>query len=217
MQITTTHLKTWFNELNKRYFNDELPIPQLAVGNSRTRLGTMSCKVRRTPVSRKHYDHCIRLSNYYDISEDEFKNVFLHEMIHYYISVKGIKDTSAHGGVFRRMMKALNADGWHITIREKSKLPVSEHNIKRQQNNVVVAIETRTGAKLLSVVSPAYTKRIDTALSHSPEVASKAWFITTDESFNTWPKVRTPKARRVSEAEYKEKTSVMKPLKLHDA
>lgn len=214
MRVTTKHLTAWFNELNSRYFDDKLPIPRFAVGNSRTRLGSMSCKYRRTLLKRYYYDHCIRLSNYYDLSEDEFRNIFLHELIHYYISIKGIKDSSAHGVVFHKIMNSMNAQGWHITVCERGTLPVADSNLKKENIYIVAAIIMNDGSKLLSVVSPRNVRAIDHALRLSPELVSLSWFTTADRYFSTWPKVRTPRARRVTSTVFDEKVSLMSPLKL---
>ena len=45
------------------------------------------------------------------------EDTILHEMIHYHIAVNQLRDTSAHGRLFRREMKRINAEGnRHITI-----------------------------------------------------------------------------------------------------
>jgi len=212
MQVTKEHLKAWFDELNDQYFSGELPMPRLEVGNSRTRLGSMSCKWRRSLCNKRHYDHCIRLSNYYDISEEAFRNVLLHEMIHYYISVKGLKDTSAHGAIFRRIMSSLNAQGWHIEVHGSGSLPIAERNSKKKHTYIVAAITASNGAKLLTVVSGSYVNAVNKALKNSPEIASLSWYTTSDNTFSTWPKVRSPRAKRVSKAMFEELTNRMTPL-----
>ena len=42
-------------------------------------------------------------------------------MVHYYIHFHQIKDTSAHGKVFRSLVDQLNNEyGWEVTITEKA-------------------------------------------------------------------------------------------------
>ena len=44
------------------------------------------------------------------------KSVLLHEMIHYIIGYTGLKDTSAHGVVFKGLMDKLNSQyGWDMS------------------------------------------------------------------------------------------------------
>lgn len=215
MQITTEHMKAWFTELNGMYFNGELPVPRLKTGNSRTQAGSMSCKYRRFPGVRKCYDFCIRLSNYYDISEDEFRNVFMHEMIHYYIAVKGLRDTSPHGTLFRRIMNSLNARGWHITVTGKGSKPVAEHNRSRIRTRLILSLTDSGGRRMLSVVSPRYARAVDRTLSNAPEVVSHSWHVSADSVFSTWPAVRTARARRVSEADYADLLSRTQPFDIY--
>ena len=50
------------------------------------------------------------------------KNILLHEMIHFYIAFKNIKDKSAHGPVFKRLMNQFNQEfGWELTVSVNTK------------------------------------------------------------------------------------------------
>ena len=111
-------MEQWFTTFNEQYFDSVLPLPRLALSRSRTRLGSMSCKrVTRLLRGTKFSDFTIRLSNYYDLSEREFQNVLLHEMIHYHIAYTGVKDSSPHGVVFRRKAEVFNRKyGWNIKV-----------------------------------------------------------------------------------------------------
>ena len=117
MTPTREQMRAWFDTFNRQYFNGELPLPRLALGNSRTRLGSMSCRRRRTLTGWRLSDFAIRLSTYYDCTEREMQTVLLHEMIHYYIAWKGIRDDAPHGSVFRSIMNRLNTrHGWDISV-----------------------------------------------------------------------------------------------------
>ena len=75
-------MEQWFTTFNEQYFDGVLPLPRLALSRSKTRLGSMSCKrVTRLFRGTKFSDFTIRLSNYYDLSERDFQNVLLHEII----------------------------------------------------------------------------------------------------------------------------------------
>lgn len=202
MQATTELLKRWFVELNRRFFSGELPLPRFTVGNSRTMLGSLRWKVRRIGLKERQTDYVIRISNYYDVSEDEFRNVLLHEMIHYYIAVKGIKDTAPHGVAFRRIMNRVNACGWHVTVRERRRMPVAEHNERNNNLCFVLAITTNDGKKMLTTVSRAAIPRLNRQLSNVSSVACWEWRISTDSAFNSWSRVRTLRFPSISSAEY---------------
>ena len=125
MQVSIEWIEKWFTVFNKDYFGGKLPLPDLALSKSKTRLGSMSCKHVTRFGRTKVYDFAIRISNYYDMTERQFQNVLLHEMIHYSIAYTGLKDTAPHGVVFRGMADAMNKKyGWDINVR------ISVRNVK---------------------------------------------------------------------------------------
>ena len=189
MTLTTDILRIWFRQFNTDYFGSELPMPRIVLSKARTRLGTMACKCTRRLMKRVYTDFTIRISIYYDCSEREYQETLLHEMIHYYIMYKRIPDTSSHGRVFREMMQRLNSQsGWHITI------------------------VLRNGQRMLSVVSPRSARKIDLMAQRVNEIAAHSWYITQDNYFRDFPKVRSLRARRVTTEVYNEKTAAMQPL-----
>lgn len=198
MQVTVSLLEKWFAEFNAKYFKGELPMPILAVGNSRTRRGTMSWRIRKKWFTKTKGDYKIRISNFFDVEEYDFKNVLLHEMIHLYIVSKGIKDSSPHGVVFHEIMRQINADGWKINVSEKMGNKVAVMHRKDVRWRVVMAIITTDGKYLLSVVNPRYVKLIGSVINRSPNVQSCSWYISQDDYFSSFPMVRSPKGRIVS-------------------
>lgn len=122
MNLTVEILKEWFVRFNADYFDGTLPLPRLALSRARTRLGSISYKRRRRWLKTEVYDFCIRVSTYYACSERDYQNVLLHEMIHYYIAYHRLRDTSAHGRLFRKMMAELNIRyGWQISISARKR------------------------------------------------------------------------------------------------
>ena len=215
MQVTTEILKSWFNEFNRNYFGSALPEPAFAVGKARTQLGAMAYKWKSVMGFRKYYGYTIRISNYYDAGEEQFKNVLLHEMIHYYIVFKGIKDTSSHGVVFRRMMASLNARGWAISVRtDTGGWAVAGKGRVSKERYIVLAAVLSSGKCLLTVVSPGNSRRLGTVMKMSREVSSHAFYVTGDSFFATFPKVRSPRGRIVSRAMFDKKTGEMTRIEL---
>lgn len=210
MKVSTELLRTWFDEFNREYFSSSLPEPRFVTGNARTQLGAMAYKWKSCMGRKRYYDYTIRISNYYDFDEKQFKNVLLHEMIHYYIVVKGINDTSSHGVVFRRIMNRMNACGWNISVRTDTKdCTVAGRKGTGNETLLVMAVVTYTGKHLLSVVNPAYARRIDKIMKLSREVKSYAFYTSCDSFFSSFPKVRSPRGRLVSPSLFKEKVDAM--------
>lgn len=212
MQATTELLECWFSELNLKFFSGELPLLRLEIGNSRTLLGSMRCCIRRKGLLSRQKDYSIRISNYYDVSEDEFRNVLLHEMIHYYIAVKGLKDTSPHGVIFHQIMDKVNACGWHVSVRERRRMPIAERNTQRRKIHIILSITTRKGDKMLTVVSRTAIRQLDQQLHGVSEVERWEWRISNDATFNTWSRVRTLRARRINSAEYDRLITLTQPF-----
>lgn len=210
MKVSTEILRTWFDEFNRKYFDSSLPEPRFVTGNARTQLGAMAYKWKSTMGFRKYYDYTIRISNYYDADEKHFKNVLLHEMIHYYIVIKKIKDNSSHGVVFHRIMNRLNASGWNISVRTDTKnWAVAGRRDRKNETFLVLAVITDKGKHLLSVVSPAYAGRIDRIIRQSHEIRSYAFYTSCDSFFSSFPKVRSPRGRIVSPSLFMEKVGAM--------
>lgn len=203
MDITTEYLKTQFDEFNRAYFGSTLPEPKLCVNNSRTMLGQFRCKRQRRPLSRRttYTDLTIKVSRYYDMPEREYQNVLLHEMIHMYIAVKGLKDTSPHGVVFREIKDRLNSMyGWTVTVSGRNRQwPVAEANRKRLYN--VLTLETTDGRTFVSVVNPAYIDSVNSMATMSPMVKSHRWHTSSDEYFASFPLTRSLRGRLTNRRE----------------
>ena len=214
MQIDTLWMKTNFMRFNTQYFDGVLPLPRLRAGRSRTQLGTMSCKRKTSWGRTKLYDFTISLSNYYDQTEHQFQSVLLHEMIHLSIAVSGVKDTSPHGVVFRGLMQRLNRDGWDIQIMTKTcdytKAYTGSATVIAQY--IVLALEMNDGKKFLSSVNPKFVRGINQQLRTIPQISHYAWFTTSDRWFETMPKVRSLRGRRVTAEVFQTKTQAMKPI-----
>ena len=213
MQLNTDILSAWFTLFNQEYFDGRLPVPVLAVGKSRTRLGSLTWKYRRKLLSKQPCGYTIRVSNYYDADETAFKNVLLHEMIHLYIVSNRLKDTSPHGVVFRREMRRINADGWSVSVSAKVDGMAKSASVKaRRRQRLVLAVAMKDGKRLLSVVSPRHARRIDGVIGRSENVEWHSWQVSSDEYFASFPTVRTPKGRIVTPDVFNRMLSSMTPV-----
>lgn len=214
MQIDILWLRRWFDAFNQQYFDGGLPTPRFHIGHSRTQLGTLSYKGKRTLRGLQLFDFTLGMSNYYDQSEHQFQSVLLHEMIHLSIAASGLKDTSPHGVVFRGMMSRLNREGWDIRVMTpttglKRACAGSSQVIEQY---LVLAIEMNDGRHFLSSVSPRYARPLKDRLQHATQVRHASWYTTSDPWFANLPKVRSLRGTQVSKDIFAAKTARMKPV-----
>lgn len=204
MTPTVELLRAWFADFNVRYFGGALPMPLLKVSNARTTLGQFSRrKVRGGLLGLRSADECcISVSRYYDIAERELQNILLHEMIHFSISRGKVRDTSPHGVLFHREMDRLNAQGWHISVSTNTKGWAVSGGKRRSLRCVVVAATSR-GCYIAAVQRP-YVRAVDGVLARVGGFEQRRWYYTNDDYFQSLPLVRTPRLRRVGEAEFRE-------------
>lgn len=128
---TLPYIQQHFDDFNIRFFNGSLPPIPIKLSNARTFLGKVTYVKRRnfsltswlfssgaSSVGEWTYSNFkLRINTRYDLPEELIQDTILHEMIHYYIAVNHLRDTSTHGQLFRSEMKRINAEGnRHITI-----------------------------------------------------------------------------------------------------
>ncbi len=110
-------LPLMFIECNKKYFNSSLPRPEYDIMHKNKILA----EFRYNP--NKKAKHPIKwqkivMSDLFDLPEGLFRDIVIHEMIHYYIAWNGIKDNKTHGREFMKMDNELH---------EKYGLNVTKH------------------------------------------------------------------------------------------
>lgn len=112
-KITTGFMREMFLTYNRDYFNNSLKEPIFEVVTLKSKLGECSWKNIRGG-GRKDYK--IRLSDYFQLTEKDYRTIMLHEMIHLFIRQHDIKDTRTHHGkVFYKWVNFLNDYGWDIS------------------------------------------------------------------------------------------------------
>lgn len=121
MKATLPFLYTRFAHFNATIFGNRLPPVEIQLSRATSFLGACTYRRKRGLLGvTKKYDFRIRISTASDMSEAELEDVLIHEMIHYYIGVEGIKDTGTHGTVFRKWADDINRrHGKHITVSHR--------------------------------------------------------------------------------------------------
>lgn len=209
MTPTQEYLREQFGTFNNAYFGGKLPEPEFVVSNARTILGQFCCRSRRSAILRRQkLDHfTIKVTKYYDLPEREYQNVLLHEMIHYYIAYQRIKDTSAHGQVFRAMMNELNSrHGWNIKVRVDTR-QWAANDKRKGKRRLVLAFRTHDGKHYLAVINGRYFDAIEKQVKRCNAILSHQWLASDDEFFIKFPVSRTLRAMKVSPETFAEKTS----------
>ena len=128
---TIPYIEEKFDEFNKLIFGGELPRIPIVLGSATRVVGAFSCKVRRNFWGKKEYsDLKLRFSKKFDLPENELEDVIIHEMIHYYIHFKNLKDKSAHGPLFKNLMNQINKNfGRKISIRYRGSSALRIHYV----------------------------------------------------------------------------------------
>ena len=200
MQVTIDYLYSQFDKYNQQCFESALRKPVIKVSNARRQLGVF---VGTKPLPT------IKVSNYYDRCEQDYLNTLVHEMIHMYIYEKGIKDTSPHGAVFRRMMSDINRQtGLHmsVSVRTQQWQP-SRVKVKMRY---VLFLEMADGRLFTSVVSPSYVRLLDRKSGGlGKKFARHKWLYTNDQYVSGYSSVRTLKGRLMKPADYSAKLAEM--------
>lgn len=189
---TIPYIEAKFDEFNKLIFGDELPRIPIVLGSATRVVGAFSCKVRRNFWGKKEYfDLKLRFSTKFDLPENELEDVIIHEMIHYYIHFKNLKDKSAHGPLFKNLMNQINKNhGRKISIRHKGAVKTNEQITDAKPRYRVVAVVTmkdgKTGIKVLPRIKEK-VRHYYNAVSTSPTVSNVELYITLNPFFGQYP------------------------------
>lgn len=105
MTIAEFNVIAAFFTFNNRYFNGELPFPKFKIIHSYRTLGQFSC---RLGIGNNYYDELLEVSDNYDYTESQFRDIVIHEMIHFYLMHTGQDRRCSHGKAFKRMAEDFN-------------------------------------------------------------------------------------------------------------
>lgn len=183
-------LQEKFDYFNQTIFRKELPRVPIKIGYSKTFLGKLEYKRKREfnlfHQKQKYYDVLIRISNKFTLSENEIEDVLIHEMIHLCILVKDIKDTSAHGKVFRKMMSEINEKyGRNIRISHKgASLSLRPSSSKTRHIGLSLLISGQYG---ITVCTETTIKRIALLLPRRYNIKETIWYQSNHPFFLRFP------------------------------
>lgn len=189
---TVPYIRSKFDEFNALIFGGKLPQIPVALSNAVSYVGLCTFKTRRRAFrAPEYYDLKLRISTRFDLPEAEVEDTIIHEMIHCYIRLNGIRDTSAHGKVFLQMMNNINARwGRHVTVSHHTTKEQREAALDKRVRPHLIAVvsfkDGRQGLKLLTQDSrkvAAYHR----ALMRSGRVSGIEYYVESDPWFNRFP------------------------------
>lgn len=219
MKPTVDYIAKKFQEFNAQMFDGKLMMPPIQLSRASTFVGQCAAKKRRTLLhGTQLFDFRLKFSICFDLTEKEWEDTIIHEMIHYYIGVNGIKDTSAHGQVFRQMMETINQRFCRkLTITHRSTPEQKEqiYNAKKVWH-VIALVHFADGRKGLKVL-PRIRQRIETyrtTMLRDKRFSRIDLFMSNDPYFNRFPNSSAFNVVMVKEDEFMPHIEQAEPLEL---
>lgn len=194
MRATIEFLENGFQRFNKEIFGNELPKPNMRITSARSFVGQF--KTERVTVFaglRRKETHYLTLSNIYDLEERILEDVLIHEMIHFLIHFRKIRDTSSHGKNFRFLMNEINRKfGRNITVSHRCTKEQLESD-QAKAHSIVCLCTMTDGRKLCCRVSQSKIFEIHRAFQEWDKVEKEEWFWVYGSYFNRYRRVLTPR------------------------
>ena len=200
---TPEFLEERFDTFNRMCFDGALPRIPIKLSRAHSFVGRLQYRPVRDWLGRtvRYEDFVIRISTRFDLPETEVEDTLIHEMIHYWIAWKGLKDSSTHGRLFRAKMQEINAQhGRHITISHRSSPEELDRDTRIRTHHVCVS-QLADGRTAVTVCASTRVRAIRRAFALSPTIRRTTWFTTVDPWFNRFPRCRAPKIFPVDAAE----------------
>jgi len=182
-------LQEIFSKYNDLCFEGNLPPIPFKLVKARTFLG-------------KYTRDCIRISTSFDLTERELEDVVIHEMIHYYIAFRRLRDTSPHGVVFRRIMGTINEEfGRNITVRYRCKAGCESPRRDEPRENWICVTQLEDGKWGVTSCIETRVPEMKRNLPKHYRLRSMEWFRSTDPFFNRYPRSYKPRIYKITRAE----------------
>ncbi len=192
-----------FHKFNTSVFSSRLPVPKFTLTKARTFQGKLVYRRKNTSGGVKCYDFEIRISTLFDLGLREWEDVIVHEMIHLHVAFSGLRDSSSHGPVFRKIMADINrCHGRNITVSGHA--TEAQRDADRQVRAHYLCVAKFSDGRLaLAPVAKSRIFELWDAFRGFPALMSMKWIGSVDPWFNRFPRVMRPKLYATSEAELK--------------
>lgn len=191
MKATVEYIERRFAEYNVRFFGGSLPPVPVRLSHAKGFLGKLSYQRCKQGLFGRYRNEgfVLRINVRIDLPEELVEDTILHEMIHYYIAVNQIVDSSSHGKIFRQEMERINREGnRHITLSHKlnEEQQSQAHVHKSRVVAVVHFADGKTGIKVVPKQQRHLLYWHKTSQRCFP-IRSIEWYYTNDEYFAKYP------------------------------
>ena len=202
MRPDVEYVERKFAEFNRLCFDGKLPPIPVEITQAKSYLGKVVFRREKSFLGKtKHSDFRMLISNRRDLDASVVDDTILHEMIHYWILYNGIKDTSTHGEVFRRMMHDLNSRfGRKMTVSHRVTKEEMNNNQERKTNLVCVS-RLVDGSYGITVAARTRIFSLWDGLEAWDLVERFQWVFTEHPFFGHYPRSMKTKLYRVSRRE----------------
>lgn len=173
-------------------FAGKLPELPIELSDAKGFIGVCKYKKRRLEDGTiELYSFRLSINTRIDLPEEEIQDTIIHEMIHYFIGINRLEDSSSHGPMFQHLMKTINEQyGRHITISHKGTKEEAEQAVDKRAKWHVIAVVTFFGGRRGIKVLPRVIERIQAynkGVSTAPGVEHIDFFMSNDPFFNRFP------------------------------
>ena len=190
-----------FKRFNREIFEETLPVPRFRMTHARTFRGKLCYRVVNSWGRRRAEDFEMRISLDFDLPQEEWEDVVIHEMIHLHIAHHDIKDSSSHGPKFRAMMADINRrHGRRICVTARSTKEELDKD-KRVRGHYLCIVRFNDGRIGVAPVAKSRIFELWDSFSAWPEVSGVSWIGTVDTWFNRFPRVMKTKVYITSREE----------------
>lgn len=203
MRATAEFVRQRFGEFNRLYFNSELPEIPIRITSAKSYLGKVVYERRRGLTGKtRAVNFRLLISRCLDLEERVVEDTIIHEMIHYWILYKGIKDTGPHGRVFRGFMQTFNSvHGRNITVRHKITTEDRAESLEARKGVIVCVARLSDGRTGITVAMPSRVVWLMRELPRFSLIRSSRWYYVSHPFFAHFPKARTVKVYPVKSDE----------------
>ena len=190
-------------------FGGRLPKLPIELSDAKTFLGVCVYSRRMGENGKEEkYDFKLRINTRIDLPEQEIEDTIIHEMIHYFIGVNQMEDSSAHGPLFLHMMNTINEKfDRHLTVSHKGTKEQNEQAIDSKAHWHVVATvlfkNGRFGIKVIPRVLPRILSYYN-GMKENKDVVEVKLYMSNNPYFNRYPNSGSLNAHYVDEDEVKE-------------
>lgn len=206
MKPTIPYLRSKFQQFNIQIFGGRLPEVPISLCNVSSFVGQYRSKIRVLPDGRREpYDHLLRFSTAFDLSERELDDTIIHEMIHYFIAYNGLQDRTTHGPLFKALMNSVNeTHGRDISISHRSThSALAEAKGARKKWHVVAILHFKSGELGVKVLPRVIPKIVDyyRSMSGASNISGIDLYLHNSGFFNRFPTSVGRRCHLITQAE----------------